>query len=174
MKTIIETERLILREFVQEDYLSVFIFGSNKEVQKYTGDILLRSENEAKKIIQNIWFSDYKKYGYGRWAVVHKSDNKIIGFSGLKYLPEIDETDIGFRLLPKYWSLGIATESAIPILKYGLETLKLNRIVGIADPLNIASCKVLEKIGLTFFKFDFYDKIDNKKYNWYQIINSLE
>lgn len=164
---LIETGRIILREFNKDDYQAVFDFSTNKEVQKYTGDSVLDSLDEAKEIITDIWFSDYKKYGYGRWAVVYKAENKVIGFAGLKYLPEIDETDIGYRFLPEYWGKGIASEVSKEILKYGFETLKLERIVGIVMPENIASYRVLEKIGLDFYKFDSYD--GQEKCNWYII-----
>jgi RimJ/RimL family protein N-acetyltransferase len=168
MKAIIETKRIILRKFIEEDYKAVFEFSSNLEVQKYTGDEVLKSPNQAKKIITDIWFTDYKKYGYGRWAVVYKPENKVIGFAGLKYLPEFNETDIGFRFLPEYWGKGIATEASKEIIKYGFEVLKLEKIIGIAFPKNIASCKVLEKIGLNHYKVDSYDG-DGGEYNWYQL-----
>lgn len=169
LKQIIETNRIILREFTLEDIDAVFEFGSNKIVNEYTGDVSLKNKTEAKNIIENIYFKDYKKYGYGRWATVYKPTNKIIGFAGLKFLPEFNETDIGFRFLPEYWNKGIATEVSKEIIKYGFKHLNLKRIIGIADPKNIGSCKVLEKIGLTFYKSDFYDKEDDKKYNWYEI-----
>jgi len=168
MKPIIETERLILREFEPNDFKGVFEFGSNKEIQKYTGDPLLKSIEEAKKIISDVWLVDYKKYGFGRWATIYKPDNKLIGFSGLKFLPEFNQVDIGFRYLPKYWNLGIATEASKEIIKYGFETLNLDEIIGIAYPENIASCKVLEKVGLSFYKQDDYNG-DGGTYNWYKI-----
>ena len=172
MNLTIETNRTILRKFTLNDVDAVFEFGSNKEVQKYTGDILLNSKKQAQNIIKNTFLKDYKKYGYGRLAVFYKPDNKIIGFAGLKYLPEFNKTDIGFRLLPKYWNLGITTEVSKEIIKYGFKKLKLKQIIGIADPKNISSCKVLEKIGLTFYKSSTYDNIDSKKYNWYKIKNT--
>ena len=168
MNTIIETDRLILRRFDIKDFKEVYDFGSNKEVQKYTGDIIIESRDAAKELIKNVWYEDYKKYGYGRWATIYKPDNKLIGFAGLKYLPEIDETDIGFRFLPEYWGKGIATEASVEIIKYGFEKLNLNRIIGVAMPENIGSCKVLTKIGLEFYKIDEYDG-DGGTYNWYKI-----
>ncbi len=168
MATIIETERTLLREFKETDSQAVFDFGSDREVQKYTGDILLKSVDQAKNIIKNVWLVDYKKYGYGRWAVVHKKDNKVIGFAGLKYLPEFDKTDIGFRFLPHYWGSGIATEVSSPIIRYGFEKLGLKEIIGIANPVNKGSVSVLKKIGLKFYKLDTYDE-KSKKYEWYKI-----
>lgn len=174
MKPIIETERIILRKFTLEDIDAVFEYGSSDLINKYTGDVSLKEKIEAKNIIENVIFKDYKKYGYGRWAVVFKETNKVIGFAGLKFLPEFNETDIGFRFLPEYWNKGIATEVSKEIIKYGFENLNLNRIIGIADPKNTGSCKVLEKIGMAFYKTDYYDeqdRIDNKKWNWYEVEN---
>jgi len=168
MTTIIETERTLLREFRDTDSQAVFDFGSDKEVQKYTGDKLLASVEQAKELIRNVWFNDYKKYGYGRWAVVYKKDNKVIGFAGLKYLPEFDKTDIGFRFLPQYWGGGIATEVSLAVIQYGFEKLGLKEIIGIADPANKGSVSVLKKIGLKFYKLDTYDE-NSKKYEWYKI-----
>lgn len=168
MTRIIETDRIILREFNINDCKDVYDFNSNKEVQRYTGDKIMESLDEAKEVIKNVWLDDYQRYGYGRWATIYKPENRVIGFAGLKYIPEFDETDIGFRFLPKYWGQGLATEASIEIIKYGFEKLNLNRIVGIAVAENIGSCKVLEKIGLKFYKIDEYDG-DGEAYNWYKI-----
>jgi len=167
-EAIIETERLILREFTKDDYEAVYEFNSNVEMHKYTGDEIVASKQRAKEIIEDIWLKDYESYGYGRWAVVYKPDNKIIGFAGLKYLPEIQETDIGYRFLPKYWGKGIASEASEKILDFAFEKLKLGKVIGIAMPENIGSWKVLEKIGLKLYKVDDYDG-DGKKYNWYSV-----
>jgi len=164
----IETERLILREFLTEDAEAVLAFSSSDEVNTYTGDKSIHSIEEIRSIITDVWFSDYGTHGYGRWAVIYKPDNKLIGFAGLKYLPELDETDIGYRFLPEYWGKGIASEAAREVLQYGFETLQLKRVIGIAAPENIGSWKVLEKIGLTFYQHESYDG-SKKKYNWYQI-----
>jgi len=163
----IETTRLIIREFEVKDANDVFEFASNKEVSKYTGEEAITEKSQALDIIKKTWFVDYAKYGYGRWAVIYKPDNKLIGFAGLKYLSDIDEVDIGYRFLPEYWGNGIATEASIEIMKYGFEVLNIERIIGIAMPENVASCKVLEKIGLKFYKTDNYSD-EAPLLNWYE------
>lgn len=168
MSTIIETERIILREFTLEDVAAVFEFGSNDEVNRYTGTPSIKTMDEARNIITDVYFSDKELYGYARLAVYHKADKKVIGFAGLKYLPEYDMTDIGYRFLPAYWGQGIATEVSIPLIQYGFETLKLERIIGIAMKDNIASWKVLEKIGLQLWKIDEYDG-DGGDHRWYHL-----
>lgn len=168
MSTIIETDRLILRKFTLEDFKDVYEFGSNKEVLKYTGDNGVESFEDAKDLIRNVWFEDYKKYGYGRWATIYKPDNKLIGFAGLKFLPELDETDIGYRFLPEYWGKGIATEASKEIVAYGFHNLDLKTIIGMAIPENIASCNVLTKIGLRLYKTGPLEG-EKEELNWYKI-----
>lgn len=170
MKIIIETERLQLRKFNTRDAKAVLAFNGHPEVQKYTGDSLLKTIDEAQKIITDIWLPEYEKYSYARWAVIYKPEQKVIGFAGLKYLPEIGETDIGYRFLPDYWGKGIATEVSKEIIKYGFEVLGLKKIIGIIEPSNVASEKVLEKIGLHFYKRDEYGG-DGGQYKWYKIEN---
>ena len=67
-----------------------------------------------------------------------------------KYLPEFGETDIGYRFVRHCWGQGLATESALPLMAYGREVLGLERIVGLVDPENVASARVLVKLGLAF------------------------
>lgn len=166
--TPLETERLILRKFTLDDVDAVFEFGANEEIHKYTGDQMLKSKEEVAALIRNVWFEDYKKYGYGRLATIYKPDNKLIGFAGLKYLPEFDETDLGYRFLPHYWGKGLATEASKAILDYGFEQLGIKRIIAIAMPENIGSWKVLEKVGMQFYKIDGYDG-DGGAYKWYKL-----
>jgi [ribosomal protein S5]-alanine N-acetyltransferase len=168
MSTIIETDRIILRRFVLEDAEDVFAYGSNSKVNRYIGNPDLESIDEAQKIITHINFPDYDKHGYGRYAVYHKADKKVIGFAGLKFLPQYNMSDIGYRFLPEYWGKGIATEVCIPLMKYGFETLNLETIIGIAMKENIASCRVLEKIGLKFWKTEQYDG-DGGDHCWYKL-----
>jgi len=147
-----ETKRLIIRRFTVEDVDAVLHFSSNPEVIKLTGDKLISTPEEAEKIIKDIWLPEYEKYGYARMAVIHKKDQKLIGFAGLKYEPEWGGTDIGYRFLPEYWGKGIATEASLPFIFYGFKILKLPKIIGVAFSTNPASSKVLEKIGLKYQK----------------------
>lgn len=152
MNAIIETERLILREITLDIKEDMFLLHSNSEVQKYTGDPLVNSMEEMEQAIQSR-IIDYKKYGYGRWATYLKSEMQFIGWSGLAYLPEFDEIDIGYRFLPKFWGMGYATEASHGILEYGFDTLELKSIIAIAMKENKASIRVMEKIGMEFDKF---------------------
>ena len=168
MNTIIETDRLILRPFTLDDIEDVLAFGSHPEVNRYTGDDSIDTKEAARNVIVNTWFSDYEKYGYGRLATIYKADSKLIGFSGLKYLPEFDETDLGYRYLPEYWGKGIATEASIALLDYGFNVLKLKKIIGTTLPDNVASSRVLEKVGMKLIRQEPYGD-EGQLWNWFEI-----
>lgn len=155
MKKIIETNRLYLRELSVADAENFYLLNADEDVVKYTGDKAFESINEAKSFLEN--YNPYQEYGYGRWAVIAKSNEEFLGWCGLKYSPEIDEVDIGFRFFKKHWNKGFASESAKACIEYGFEKLNLKTIVGRAMEANVASIKVLEKLGMTFVgKFEFH------------------
>jgi len=156
-KTIIETERLVLREITLADKEELFNLHSRPEVQQYTGEPLVKSIAEMEEAIQ-IRIDDYKKYGYGRWAAFLKDEMQFVGWAGLAYLPEFDEIDLGYRFLAEYWGLGLATEASRAILSYGFDHLKLKRIVAIAMKEHAASIRVMEKVGMKFEKFAPYEE----------------
>ena len=148
MKIILETERLILRELTAEDAANFYRLNQDHEVVKYTGDVPFSDIEEARQFL--LKYDQYKKYRVGRWAVVRKSDNVFLGWCGLKYHPQTNEYDLGFRFFRKYWNQRYATESAKACLKYGFNELHLDSILGHAMKANLASVKVLEKIGMRF------------------------
>jgi RimJ/RimL family protein N-acetyltransferase len=83
-------------------------------------------------------------------AVIEKASGRLVGFSGLKYVAELRDVDIGYRFLPDCWGKGYATESARPLMEQGWKQLGLKRIVGTVHPGNPASGRVLEKLGLSY------------------------
>ncbi len=155
MKTILETERLLLREFVLEDVEDFFRMVSDPDVIRYTGDGAKTIE-EARKGLEERPIQDYRKYGYGRWATVYKPNGKVIGFAGLKYLDDVGDVDLGYRFFKEYWGQGIATEASRAIVAYGFDVLRLPHIIAFADIENKASIRVLEKVGFRFEKFTTY------------------
>lgn len=157
MKEILKTERLLLRELNPDDAENFYKLNLNPNVIKYTGNSAFKDIDEAREFLEN--YQDYKLNGFGRWAVIEKSTNEFLGWCGLKYDKNLDETDIGFRFFEEHWNKGFATESAQACIDYGFENLNLKTIVGRAMLENIVSIKVLEKIGLSFEKeFDFDEK----------------
>jgi RimJ/RimL family protein N-acetyltransferase len=113
---------------------------------RYTGEPLCPSVAVAEAGIRA--YPDWELYGFGRWAAWHRAEDRIIGFAGLKYLVDIAEVDLGYRFFPEYWDIGLATEASLACVKYGFETLGLNRIIGLVLPENQASVRVLQKAGM--------------------------
>jgi RimJ/RimL family protein N-acetyltransferase len=100
----------------------------------------------------------YILYNHGRWATHIKSNLEFIGWCGLKYRPEQNEIDIGYRFMKKFWGNGCATEAAFACIEYGFETLKMHRIIGRALPENLASLRVLEKCGMNYIGDEIVDR----------------
>ncbi len=167
----LESDRLLIRPYQLGDEHAIFEMNSDPEVQKYTGDKLIHTLEEAKDVLINVILKDYKTHGYGRLAVIYKPDNKLIGFTGFKCLPELNgETDLGYRFIPDYWGKGIATESAIMSLKYGFEDLSLTTIYAFAEPENIGSVKIIEKLGFSLLKMAPYPEEEDKEdVAWYPL-----
>jgi len=165
---ILETPRLLLREFDIDDAQSFYDLNLNPNVIKYTGNSAFKDIEEAKEFLNN--YSDYKENGFGRWAVINKATKEFIGWCGLKNDKKTDETDIGFRFFETFWNQGFATESAKACINYGFENLKLKTIIGRAMKENTASIKVLEKIGLQYVK-DF--NFDGQEGVIFQIENQI-
>jgi RimJ/RimL family protein N-acetyltransferase len=92
----------------------------------------------------------WEKFGYGNWGIVPEGEAQIAGWTGLQYLPELDETEVGFLFDRHYWGKGYATEAARASLKFGFETGNLDHIIALVHPDNIASRRVLEKCGMLY------------------------
>ncbi len=161
----IETERLFLREITLNDKEELLKLHSHPDVQIYTGEPIVESIEEIEKAIR-IRIDNYKKYGFGRWATFLKNGMQFVGWAGLAYLPEFDEIDLGYRFLPEYWGLGIATEASYAILTYGFDSLKIKKIIAIALKENKASIRVMEKVGMKFDKFAPYE-LGSEDAIWY-------
>ena len=150
MKVILETDRLVLREYVEEDAEAFFKLNTDPKVLRFVPDKPLLNVEQARQILLDHPIADYRKYGFGRGACILKRTGEQIGFAGLKYLEELGEVDVAYRLLPAHWGLGLATEAARASVHFGFTHLGLKRIIGLIMPENIASLRVLEKTGLCY------------------------
>lgn len=172
MKIYIETDRLILRAIEAYDLHGIFELDSDPEVHKYLGKKPIKNIQEAKSIINYIR-KQYEEDGIGRWAVIDKRTNEFMGWAGLKYEKEVRTEmryyDLGYRLKKKFWGRGIATEAALKSLNYGFRVMELEDIYAGAHVENIASNKVLRKVGLKFIETFEYD---SAPHHWYKITKS--
>ena len=140
-----QTDRLRHRAFTPDDAESVYAFNSIPEVMRYTGEPLWPDVEETRRRINA--YPDFDRYGYGRWGIIHKADQRIIGFSGFKWIEEFQAPDLGYRLLPEYWGQGSATESGRACIDFGFEHMDFERIVATVMPGNGASVRGLAKLG---------------------------
>lgn len=144
-----ETDRLHMRVARIEDAPLLYDLNSDYEVVRYTGDSSFTDMNDVYDIIRNRMIAGWEKYRMTRFMVFLK-DGTFVGWCGLKFFPETNEVDLGYRFFKKFWGQGYATESSKAMLEYGFNTLKLPRIIAQAMPDNIGSIKVMQKLGMTF------------------------
>lgn len=146
--TVFETSRVLVREWSFQDVDSCFLLAANPAVMKYISEPTKNLSQTLEAIKRRN--QDYATRGYGRYSVVEKSSSKIIGLTGPRYDIEIDCVDVAIWLLPDYWGRGLGTEILQECINFCFDRLMLKRIVGIVDPLNDASKRVLEKCEMTF------------------------
>lgn len=166
----VETERLILRELLPTDDVGIFELDSDPLVHKYLGENPIQTIEQARETIASVR-QQYIDNGIGRWAAIEKETGNFIGWSGLKFIKEYENNrinfyDVGYRLIPKYWGKGYATESAKAAIRYGFEQLQLTEIIGSANVENTRSRGALEKCGLTYVEQFYWKDI---KCDWLQI-----
>lgn len=147
MNTVIETERLILRAFTPDDLQAFIRMNSDPDMIRYAQPRAITAEDEAREAMAKGPFHDYEHVGYGRFACVWKATGEVIGFSGLKFLAELNETELGYRFWPVHWGKGLATEAGQASLDFARQTLGLKRLIGLVHPDNGASAQVLRKLG---------------------------
>jgi RimJ/RimL family protein N-acetyltransferase len=146
----LETERLLLRWFTLDDLGAYHELGTNPQIIRYVGNQPFASLDAARAMLKAAPLNDYATYGYGRFACVCKQTGQIIGFCGPKFLPDTGDVDLGYRFLPELWGRGLATESARASIDYARQELRLQRLVGWVHPENVASARVLAKLGFSF------------------------
>jgi RimJ/RimL family protein N-acetyltransferase len=147
---LLQTDRLYFREFTTGDAPLLYQLNSDPDVLKYVHEEPLKTLEQAhEKLVTGI-LPQYREYGYGRWAVFLKNQDIFIGWCGLKYRAERQETDLGYRFMKKYWGQGYATEAARASLAYGCNQLKIKCITAMAHVENLASLRIIENIGFRF------------------------
>lgn len=164
MKSIYETERLILRPLKESDVDGMFALDSNPNVLRYLDSPVISNKADSLKQIRRA-LKNYQDFNIGRWGVELKSDGSFIGWSGLQFVQEEsngikDYYDIGYRFNENYWGKGYGFESAKKWLEIAFNDMQLERVDGHAMSANTGSIKILKKIGLkplNHFKHKEYD-----------------
>ena len=169
MNILLETERLILRQFTEDDTDNLFELNSDPDVVRFTPE----QENERSIIPTEMlpkMFAYYEKYdGYGVWAAIEKSSQEFIGwflFRAVEYASYFDpaladksDIELGYRLRKASWGKGYATEGSKALISKGFKDLGTQRVVAVALAANVASIRVMEKAGLKLEKRFIYEGI---------------
>lgn len=151
----IETERLIIKPYCLDDIDDLYQIYNDEKVMAYIPEGVMSYE-QVKDLIN--WMVDYCyekntpeniiKFGV---SVMDKEKKRVIGWCGLGSLDcKPDDIEIFYGLSSEYWGHGLATEAAIAMLHYGFDIIGLKRIIAVVDSNNIASKKVIEKVGMKF------------------------
>ena len=169
---IFETKNLLLRPLQLEDADRLFLLDKDPEVMKYIGVPVLTNVQQSVEVIKMIQ-QQYEQFGVGRYAVVEKARDLLIGWSGLKMNTDTinghqNFYELGYRLMPEFWGKGYATESSQPFLDYAFNTLKTDEVVAYIHHENKASQHVLEKLNFT--KTSEFTEPDGLCH-WYQLLN---
>ncbi len=149
MTIILDTDRLILREWKDEDIPAFIAMNQDPRVMEFFP--ALRTEQESRALVERIC-QHFRAHGFGAFAVELKATGEFIGFTSLM-IPDFEAhftpcVEIGWRLAHKFWGKGYATEAAKAVLKEGFEKHGLEEIVSFTSMLNKPSMRVMEKIGL--------------------------
>ena len=162
---ILQIDRLILRDFVEEDWRDVHQYDSDPEVVKYM-PFGPNTEQDTKALIaKNIGFQKAQPRTVYIFAIIDKQDSKVIGSCSIELSSDGDKQgEIGYVLNRSYWNQGLITECARKVISFGFEQLGLHRIYGGCDPANIASSRVMEKLGIK--KRDIYGNMSSGKGAW--------
>ncbi|MGE5607111.1 MAG: GNAT family N-acetyltransferase [Bacteroidota bacterium] len=145
-----ETERLVMRKLTMEDAEDVFEYASNPEVSKYVTWETHRTINDSISFIK-MTIEKYEHEAIGDWGLEYKANGKLIGTCGfVNWNKQHHWAGIGYVLSRDYWNRGIMTEAASVIIRHGFEKMDLNRIEAHHMIENIASGRVMQKVGMTF------------------------
>lgn len=155
---VIETPRLILREWREADKKHFARINADPKVMEFFPARLTRAQSDA--LVAKLE-AHFRKHGFGMYATELRSSNAFIGFVGLN-IPSFRAhftpcVEIGWRLSPEVWGQGLATEGAMAVLDYVREVLRLDELVSFTVPSNVRSRRVMEKLGMLHDPADDFD-----------------
>jgi ribosomal-protein-alanine N-acetyltransferase len=145
----LQTQRLTLRHFQPGDAPVLHRIYQSEGVLGYFPNPLPPPLDRVERFIAHQQMH-WDEHGYGNWGILTPEEPEIIGWAGLQYLPELDETEAGFLLDRPFWGRGYATEAALASLQFGFEHFNLDHIIALVHPENLASRRVIEKCGMVY------------------------
>jgi ribosomal-protein-alanine N-acetyltransferase len=144
----LSTKNLLLRPFTLADVQVMHRILNGRDVLRYFPGSQSLTEEQVERSIGRL-LDHWQERGYGLWALESRLNGDLLGRCGLQFIPETEEVEVDFILSRDYWGQGLATEAGLASIQFGFNVLKLDSIVGIVHLKNIASQRVLEKLGMT-------------------------
>jgi ribosomal-protein-alanine N-acetyltransferase len=134
----------------------IFAMRSDEDIMRFIREPQGRNESlDWIKLVSARW--DTEKLGF--CAVIEKETDKFLGWCGIWRLQETNELEVGYAIEKAHWGKGFATEAAEKFIEYAFENIKPDKIVAVAEPKNLASRRVMEKLGMKFVKIaKFYER----------------
>ena len=145
----LRTHHLTLRPLLPEDAEILFRIYQVEGVLQYFPNPAPPSLEKIQRFLQHVQ-NHWDQRGYGNWGIVPDGEREIAGWAGLEYLPELDETEVGFLLARPFWGKGYATEAALASLHFGFHKVNLDHMIALVHPENLASQRVIEKCSMTY------------------------
>jgi ribosomal-protein-alanine N-acetyltransferase len=143
---LLETPRLMLRPFAPGDAVLVHRVYSDPEVMRYVATGAMDSLALTERLLED-YAAHQRRHGYSFWAVIERASGALIGDAGL-YRTPAGEVELGYTLGVAWWGRGYATEAASRWLSVAFEELRIDEVIALAEPANVASLRVLEKLGM--------------------------
>ncbi len=151
MQIFLETERLVLRRFTEDDVDHLVELDGDPAVMHFITGGRPTPRREIETDVLPAFLGYYERFaGYGFWAAIEKSTGRFIGwfhFRPAKDSPP-DEVELGYRLRRAAWGKGYATEGSRALIDKGFAELGVQRVVAFTMVVNVASRRVLEKAGM--------------------------
>jgi ribosomal-protein-alanine N-acetyltransferase len=143
-----ETERLLLRPLTPEDAPFILELVNEPDWIRHIGDRKVRTIEDAERYLRGGPMAMFEKHGFSLLAVILKETGAPVGMCGLIKRPELDDIDLGYALLNRFTGQGLALEAARKVLEDARDERKFSRLIAIVSPENLASIRLLEKLGL--------------------------
>ncbi len=145
----LETARLILAPWQAVDWTAFRPIATDPEMMRYiTGGVAWTDEQIQAFVGRQL--KAYRERGFCRWKLIEKASSELIGFCGVGYWKNSTEEEMGWWVARHLWGRGLATEAATAALGDAFERVGFDRLIAVADRENVASIRIMRKLGLTF------------------------
>ena len=147
----LHTGSLVMRPLLAADALALHRIYQSAGVLRYFPNPNPPTLEKVERFIAGQQ-AHWAKFGYGNWGIVigdvGDPPGEVIGWAGLQYLPELEETEVGFLLDCPFWGKGYGTQAALASLRFGFEGCQLDHIIALVHAENRASQRVIEKCAM--------------------------